>query len=89
MKRYFFTGSLLMAALISDAQTVLSKVEQEPKDSFYTLTPVEVRSVRAGENSPFTKTNISKREVAVRNLGQDLPFLLNQTPSVVVNSDAG
>src|SRR5678810_680937 len=23
------------------------------------------------------------------NLGQDLPFILNQTPSVVVNSDAG
>ena len=23
------------------------------------------------------------------NLGQDIPFLLNQTPSVVVNSDAG
>lgn len=89
MKRYFFTGSLLIAALISDAQTVPNQKEQEPKDSFYTLTPVEVRSVRAGENSPFTKTNISKREVAVRNLGQDLPFLLNQTPSVVVNSDAG
>src|SRR5678809_784516 len=23
------------------------------------------------------------------NLGQDIPFLLNQTPSVVINSDAG
>ena len=27
--------------------------------------------------------------MAKTNLGQDLPFLLNQTPSVVINSDAG
>src|SRR5688500_12111650 len=53
------------------------------------LTPVEVKAVRAGERSPFTKTNISKAEIQKQNLGQDLPFILNQTPSVVVNSDAG
>ena len=63
--------------------------KQEVKDSFYALSPVEVRAVRAGENSPFTKTNISKKEIAKTNLGQDIPFLLNQTPSVVINSDAG
>ncbi len=66
-----------------------SQEKQETKDSFYTLSPVEVRAVRAGENSPFTKTNISKKEIAKTNLGQDIPFLLNQTPSVVINSDAG
>src|SRR6185369_7072505 len=30
-----------------------------------------------------------KKEIAKVNLGQDIPFILNQTPSVVVNSDAG
>ncbi|NOT52269.1 MAG: TonB-dependent receptor [Chitinophagaceae bacterium] len=59
------------------------------KDSFYVMTPVEVRAVRAGDNAPFTKTNLSKKEIAKTNLGQDIPFILNQTPSVVVNSDAG
>jgi iron complex outermembrane receptor protein len=59
------------------------------KDSFYLLTPVEVRAVRAGENTPFPKSNISKQEIKKLNLGQDIPFLLNQTPSVVINSDAG
>lgn len=53
------------------------------------MTPVEVRAIRAAENAPFTKTNISKTEIEKQNLGQDLPFLLNQTPSVIVNSDAG
>lgn len=62
---------------------------QTVKDSFNLLTPVEVRALRAGENAPFTKTNISKEEIQKINLGQDIPFLLNQTPSVVINSDAG
>ncbi|MGI4020742.1 MAG: TonB-dependent receptor [Janthinobacterium lividum] len=50
---------------------------------------VFVRSTRTGENSGFTYTNLSKKELAKNNLGQDLPFLLNQTPSAVVTSDAG
>ncbi len=53
------------------------------------LTPVEVKAVRATDRAPFTKTNISKDEIEKQNLGYDLPFLLIQTPSVVVNSDAG
>ncbi|HEY0434895.1 MAG TPA: TonB-dependent receptor plug domain-containing protein, partial [Chitinophagaceae bacterium] len=59
------------------------------KDSFYALSPIEVRAVRAPDRAPVTKTNISKDEIEKTNLGQDLPFLLNQTPSAVANSDAG
>jgi len=53
------------------------------------LQPVEVTAIRAGERSPFTKTNISKEFIEKNNFGQDLPFILNQTPNVVINSDAG
>ncbi|HEU0110800.1 MAG TPA: TonB-dependent receptor plug domain-containing protein [Flavisolibacter sp.] len=53
------------------------------------LLPVEVRATRATATAPFAKTNINKAQVQRQNLGQDLPYLLNQTPSVVVNSDAG
>ncbi|HYH16087.1 MAG TPA: TonB-dependent receptor, partial [Flavisolibacter sp.] len=53
------------------------------------LVPVEVKAIRASATAPFTKTNIKKDEIREQNLGQDLPFLLNNTPSVVVNSDAG
>ena len=53
------------------------------------LQPVEVNAVRAGDKAPFAKTNLSKAVIEKSNLGQDLPFLLNQTPSTVVNSDAG
>lgn len=53
------------------------------------LTPVEIKAIRAADNAPFTKTNLTKKEIEKVNLGQDLPFILSQTPSVVVNSDAG
>lgn len=84
MKRIFLSGCIFSASFHLMAQ-------QDPvaKDSFYTLSPVEIRSIRAGENAPFTRTNISKKQIEKANLGQDIPYLLNQTPAVVVNSDAG
>lgn len=84
MKRIIVLGCIVLTATASFSQ------QTEPvKDSFYTLTPVEIRAIRAGENSPFTKTNISKKEISKLNQGRDIPFLLNQTPSVVINADAG
>jgi iron complex outermembrane receptor protein len=82
MKRIAIACFYLSACLTAFGQ-------EETKDSFYVLSPVEVRAVRAAENAPFTKTNLSKKEISKLNLGQDLPFLLNQTPSVIVKSDAG
>ncbi|MDX5320554.1 MAG: TonB-dependent receptor [Bacteroidota bacterium] len=48
-----------------------------------------VKSTRMGNDMPGTHTNISKKQIQESNLGQDLPFLLNQIPGAVVNSDAG
>lgn len=48
-----------------------------------------VSATRAGEKTPMTYTNVSKEELEKNNLGQDVPFLLKYTPSVVVSSDAG
>ncbi len=53
------------------------------------LQPVELLAVRAGEKTPVAKTNLSKTDILKFNTGQDLPFILNQTASVIVNSDAG
>src|SRR5215203_4344204 len=66
----------------------LNSWSQQKKDTV-DLPPVEVRAVTASRTAPFAKTNLDKKEIGKQNLGQDLPFLLNQTPSVVVNSDAG
>lgn len=51
--------------------------------------PVEIASLRAGRDAPFTKSELDKAAISKQNLGQDLPLLLNQLPSVVTNSDAG
>lgn len=48
-----------------------------------------VQATRAQESSATTFTNVTKGELVKQNHGQDLPFLLNLTPSAVVNSDAG
>ena len=79
---------LITVAIVGN--TVFGQTKDSTKrDSFLLLEPVEVKAIRAGENSPFTKTNLTKKQIEKMNLGQDLPFILNQTPSVVVNSDAG
>ncbi len=53
------------------------------------LAPVEVLSVRAGERTPVAKSNLNRTAIEKVNTGQDLPFLLQYLPSVVINSDAG
>lgn len=53
------------------------------------MQPIEIRAVRASETSPFTQTTLRASDIERRNLGQDIPYLLDQTPSVVSHSDAG
>ncbi len=53
------------------------------------LDEVLVKSVRVKEKAPITHSNVTKKEIAKRNLGQDIPILLNFLPSVVTTSDAG
>lgn len=65
---------------------------RNPIDSFPQLKlkdDVLITATRAGENTPFTYVNIQRKELQQNNLGQDLPFLLDQTPSIVTTSDAG
>ena len=50
---------------------------------------VVVSATRANQKSAIAYTNVSRRELDKLNLGQDIPQLLNFTPSVVTTSDAG
>src|SRR5437868_8621459 len=85
MKRIFMLGCISISAIALPAQ----QKNVASSDSFYVLSPVELRAIRANDRAPFTKINLSKSEIEKNNLGQDIPFILNQTPSVVINSDAG
>ena len=50
---------------------------------------VVVTATRATDKMPTTYSQINKQAIQKQNFGQDLPFLLNWTPSVVTTSDAG
>ena len=65
--------------------------QEKPQDSVKVekLDEVLVKSVRVDAKSPITHNNVTKKEIAKRNLGQDIPILLNFLPSVVTTSDAG
>jgi len=63
------------------------EIALQPKT--YLTEEVVVTATRAAENSPTAFTNVNGEEIQKQNLGKDIPYLLNTTPSVVVTSDAG
>jgi iron complex outermembrane receptor protein len=78
---------LLIFLLIS---TVLwsQKVEKDTT-KVEKLDEIVLTAVRVKGNAPITHSNVRKEVLEKRNLGQDLPILLNYLPSVVTTSDAG
>jgi iron complex outermembrane receptor protein len=65
--------------------------QDKPKDSLKPnqLDDVLVSAVRVDTKTPVSFSNFSKAEISKRNLGQDIPVLLNFLPSVVTTTDAG
>ncbi|MDP5157937.1 MAG: TonB-dependent receptor [Flaviramulus sp.] len=86
MKNLFLFLTLFVLSLRAKAQE-----NQVKQDSTKTekLDEVLVKAVRVNADSPITHSNVSKEALAKRNLGQDIPILLNFLPSVVTTSDAG
>ena len=64
-----------------------NRITLSPKS--YSINEVTVTSLRATDKSPMAFTNIDKETISKSNLGQDIPYLLSQTPSLVTSSDAG
>ena len=85
MKKILFIPLFFSLFTAANAQ----RLSQKKLSDTLMLENIEVTSIRAADKAPFTKTNLSKQQIEKVNLGQDLPFILNNTPSVVVNSDAG
>ncbi len=50
---------------------------------------VLVSATRAKDKTPVAYSSVSKEELKNKNLGQDIPYLLQLTPSFVTTSDAG
>ena len=82
---------LLIALFVLRFGTVFAQGNQTVTDSTEVekLDEVFLKSVRVEADSPITHSNVDQEELAKRNLGQDLPILLNYLPAVVTTSDAG
>ena len=79
-----YLSSFLLFSLATLAQ-------EKTKDSTQVtqLDEVLVSAIRVTSKTPVSFSNLSKKEIKSRNLGQDIPILMNYMPSVVTTSDAG
>jgi iron complex outermembrane receptor protein len=79
-------------------QTNLSKLELKPginqvaivlEESAVMTEDVVVSATRAGNRTPMAYTNLNVNNLTEKQYGQDMPYLLSLTPSLVATSDAG
>lgn len=100
MKRKHFIAAamLVMSCPAVVAQQAASSdlmaydpAEEYPADTIRSgeLEQIVVTATRAGANTPVAHTELRKEQIAKINFGQDIPYLLTLTPSVVTTSDAG
>jgi iron complex outermembrane receptor protein len=77
---FYFLFSILFASFSYSQETIKDTTQ---------LDEVLVKAVRVNKETPVSFSNLNKKEIENRNLGQDIPVLLNFMPSVVTTSDAG
>jgi iron complex outermembrane recepter protein len=82
----FFT---LFALSIIVTWGALAQEKQKDSTQVEKLEEVLIQSIRVEADSPITHSNLDAEELEKRNLGQDIPYMLNYLPSVVTTSDAG
>ncbi|WP_426486462.1 TonB-dependent receptor [Flavobacterium sp. 2] len=69
--------------------TLFSFAQEQDSTKVNKLDDVLVSAVRVTSKTPVSFSNMDKKEIKFRNLGQDIPTLMNYLPSVVTTSDAG
>lgn len=77
-----FTTLVINADLNENSTFILKKKIFISEEAMVTAT-------RVNEKSAGTFSMVDKQYIEKTNFGQDLPYLLNQIPSVVITSDAG
>ena len=86
MKKTFLTA---VALLTATGHAFCTENVQSDTLRSVELQEVSVIASRASSSTPIAFTNVTSDELAKHNTGQDLPYLLSTTPSVITTSDAG
>jgi len=79
----------ILFLLFSFFYSLFSFAQQQDSTKVNSLDEVLVSAVRVTTKTPVSFSNMDKKEIKYRNLGQDIPVLMNYLPSVVTTSDAG
>ena len=79
----------LFFTLFSIFFTLFSFAQEQDSTKVNQLDDVLVSAVRVTSKTPVSFSNLDKKDIKSRNLGQDIPILMNYLPSVVTTSDAG
>ncbi|CAD0006311.1 TonB-dependent receptor [Flavobacterium chungangense] len=75
--------------LFSIFYSLFSIAQEQDSTKVNQLDNVLVSAVRVTTKTPVSFSNLDKKDIKTRNLGQDIPILMNYLPSVVTTSDAG
>ena len=82
MKHYLSIFFVLIGFIAFSQKTDIKKDTIQLKEVLVTAT-------RASKKDPFTQSTVTKKAIEKQNLGQDMPQLLDNLPSVVTTTDTG
>ncbi|MBP5260471.1 MAG: TonB-dependent receptor [Paludibacteraceae bacterium] len=85
MKQTVTTVLALLTAGVVNCQEV-SEVDSLKS---FDLQEIEIESLQVGYDHPATHVTVEAEELQRRDMGKDVPYLLQNTPSVIATSDAG
>jgi iron complex outermembrane recepter protein len=90
-QQFVSTRQLAASCVLFFLLSGLTTNGQSPSDTLKTidLQQVIITATMASDKTPMTFTNLKKDQIRKNDFGQDVPYLLKSTPSVVETSDAG
>ena len=86
MKKYIF---FVLISTTIYSQDLQNNQNLDSLADIFSLEEITVDAIRAKNDTPVPFINISKKDIEKTNLGQDIPSLLKNTPSVITTSDSG
>ena len=79
----------ILLPLAAAASLHTAAAQEQDSVRLYELQAIEVTATRATQRTPIAYSDVDAREIARNNYGNDIPFLLTMTPSVVATSETG
>src|SRR4051812_38443492 len=91
MNNSLCSAAALAAAIVATATSLSAQVDSSRarRDTTQTLEAVTVSAIRARTDAPVSAKVLTARDIDKRSFGQDVPLLLQGTPSLTSYSETG